>query len=135
MSAGRSQTGKALFRAAPERRESLDQDSLLRDFETVSDRRTNTVGLDVKDYALRILLSIAGSYLLSTGLAALLAVTLAFVLPLSEAVVLMAMLAFVIYLALLIWAFAERRLFRVVVVLGVGGPLAFAAQCLVGTVV
>ncbi|WP_421709398.1 hypothetical protein [Algihabitans sp.] len=47
----------------------------------------------------------------------------------------MAMLAFLIYLTLLIWAFAERRLLRVVVVLGVGGPLAFAAQWLVGTVV
>ena len=82
---------------------------------------------------LRVAAAVLGGYLLAAGLSALAAEALARVLPPSEAVVLMAMLAFLIYLALLIWAFAERRLFRVVVVLGVGGPLAFAAQWLVGT--
>lgn len=45
----------------------------------------------------------------------------------------MAMLAILIYLALLIWAFAEPRLARLWWVLGVGGSAAFAAQWLVGT--
>ena len=87
--------------------------------------------------ALPILLHVAaavlGGYLLATGVSALVAEALARVLAPSEAVVLMAMLAFLIYLALLIWAFAERRLPRVLLVLGVGGPLAFIAQWLVGT--
>lgn len=82
---------------------------------------------------LRVVAGVLGGYLLAAGVSALAAEALARVLLPSEAVVLMAMLAFVIYLALLIWAFAERRLLQVVVVLGVGGPLAFAAQWLVGT--
>ena len=81
---------------------------------------------------LRVVAAGLGGYLLATGLSALAAEALAQLLPPSEAVVLMAMLAFLIYLALLIWAFAERRLLRVLLVLGVGGPLAFAAQWLVG---
>ena len=82
---------------------------------------------------LRVVAGVLGGYLLAAGLSALAAEALARVLSPSEAVVLMAMLAFLIYLALLIWAFAERRLLRVLLVLGVGGPLAFAAQWLVGT--
>ena len=84
---------------------------------------------------LRVATAVLGGYLLAAGVSALVANALAQVLPWSEAVVLMAMLAFVIYLALLIWAFAERRLLLVLLVLGVGGPLAFAAQWLVGTTV
>ena len=83
----------------------------------------------------RVLLAVIGGYLLAAGLSALAAEALARVLAPSEAVVLMAMLAFLTYLALLIWAFAERRLLRVLLVLGVGGPLAFAGQWLVGTTV
>ena len=45
----------------------------------------------------------------------------------------MAMLAFLIYLALLIWGFAEPRLVWLWWVLGGGGSAAFAAQWLVGT--
>ena len=82
---------------------------------------------------LRVVAGVLGGYLLAAGLSALVAETLAQFLPPSEAVVLMAMLAFLIYLALLIWAFAERRLPLVLLVLGGGGPLAFAAQWLVGT--
>ena len=82
---------------------------------------------------LRVIAGVLGGYLLAAGVSALAAVTLARVLPPSEAVVLMAMLAFLIYLALLIWAFAERRLLRVLLVLGVGGPLVFAGPWLVGT--
>ena len=85
--------------------------------------------------ALRVAAAVLGGYFLAAGLSALAAEALAQLLPPSEAVVLMAMLAFLIYLALLIWAFAERRLPRVLLVLGVGGPLAFAAQWLVGTAV
>ena len=84
---------------------------------------------------LRVAAAVLGGYLLAVGLSALAAEVLAQLLPPSEAVVLMAMLAFPVYLALLIWACAERRLPRVLLVLGVGGPLAFAAQWLVGTAV
>ena len=84
---------------------------------------------------LRVVAGVLGGYLLAAGLSALAAEALARVLPPSEAVVLMAMLAFLIYLVLLIWAFAERRLLRVLLVLGVGGPLAFAGPWLVGTAV
>ena len=101
-------------------------------------RRLVAIGEDILTSAAccvltRSFLAIAGGYLLAAGLSALAAAALARVLPPSEAVVLMAMLAFLIYLALLIWAFAERRLLRVLLVLGVGGSLAFAAQWLVGT--
>ena len=81
---------------------------------------------------LRVAAAVLGGYLLAAGLSALAAAALARVLPPSEAVVLMAMLAFLLYLALLIWAFAERRLLRVLLVLGIGGPLAFAGPWLVG---
>ena len=84
---------------------------------------------------LRVAAAILGGYLLAAGVSALAAEALASVLPPSEAVMLMVMLAFLIYLALLIWAFAERRLLRVLLVLGVGGPLAFAGPWLVGMAV
>ena len=84
---------------------------------------------------LRVVAGVLGGYLLAAGLSALAAEALAWILLPSEAVVLMAMLAFLIYLALLIWAFAGRCLLRVVVVLGVGGPLAFAGPWLVGAAV
>ena len=73
----------------------------------------------------RLLLAIAGGYLLAAGFAALMALALSRVMPPSEAGTLMAMLAFVIYLALLLWAFAERRLTRLWGLLGVCGPLIF----------
>lgn len=81
---------------------------------------------------LRVALAFCAGYLLAAGLSALGARFLALTMPPSEAVVLMAMLAFLIYLALLIWAFAEPRLARLWWVLGVGGSAAFAAQWLVG---
>ncbi|WP_428660411.1 hypothetical protein [Reyranella sp.] len=69
---------------------------------------------------LRLIAAIGGGYAVAAGLAALLALTLPAVTPMvrSEAVVLSSMLAFPIYLALLIWAFAERRLLRLWLVLG-----------------
>ena len=76
--------------------------------------------------SLRILLVVVGGYLLAAGTSGLAAAALAHVMPRAEAVVLMAMLAFLVYLALLIWGFAERRLARVAVVLGGGGVAAFA---------
>ena len=72
---------------------------------------------------LRLVAAIGGGYAAAAGLAALAAVALPQVtgLPRSEAVVLASMLAFLIYLALLIWAFAERRLVRLWLVLAVVG--------------
>ncbi|TAJ82119.1 iron transporter [Reyranella sp.] len=61
---------------------------------------------------LRLILAIGGGYAVAAGVAAQLAVVLPVLTPLprSEAVVLASMLAFVIYLAVLISAFAVRRL-------------------------
>ena len=69
--------------------------------------------------AVRLLAAIGGGYAVAAGLAALGAVGLsaASLFPRSEAVVLASLLAFLIYLALLIWAFAERRLGRLCLML------------------
>lgn len=75
--------------------------------------------------AQRLLLAIVGGYLLAAGFAALVALALSRVMPASEAGTLMAMLAFVIYLALLLWSFAEQNLKRLWWLLGVCGPLIF----------
>ena len=71
----------------------------------------------------RLVAAIAGGYAVAAGLAALAAVALpaAKLMPRSEAVVLASMLAFLIYLALLIWAFADRRLARLCLVMAAAG--------------
>jgi len=74
---------------------------------------------------LRLVAAIVGGYAVSAGLAAFAAIVLPTVTPMprSEAVVLCSMLAFLVYLVLLIWAFAERRLVRLwlfMVIVGVG---------------
>jgi len=76
--------------------------------------------------ALRILLILGGGYLLAAGSAGLAAAALSLVMPRAEAVILMAMLAFLVYLALLLWGFAERRPARLWAVFGAGGAAAFA---------
>lgn len=69
----------------------------------------------------RVLLAVVGGYLLTESATALLAWALAALgMARSEAVVLGMLLAFVLYLGLLVWAFAERRLARLWLVLGVG---------------
>ena len=82
----------------------------------------------------RVLLAVVGSYLLSTGLASLGALWLAKLIGPSEATVFMAMLAFIIYLLLLLWAFAERRLMRLWILLGVGSAIALGSAYLLGAV-
>ncbi len=71
----------------------------------------------------RLIAAIGGGYAVSAGLAALAAralpVTTA--MPRSEAVVLSSMLAFLVYLALLIWGFAEPRLARLCLILAAVG--------------
>lgn len=71
----------------------------------------------------RLVAAIGGGYAVAAGLAALAAVALpaARLMPRSEAVVLASMLAFLVYLALLIWAFADRRLIRLCLVLAGAG--------------
>ena len=81
--------------------------------------------------AQRLLLAIVGGYFLAAGIAALMALALSRVIPPSEAGTLMAMLAFVIYLALLLWSFAERRLLQLWWLLGVCGPLVFGVAKIV----
>lgn len=76
--------------------------------------------------SLRILLVVVGGYMLAAGTSGLAAAALAQVMPRAEATVLMAMLAFVVYLALLLWGFAEQCRTRLWAMFGMGGLLAFA---------
>jgi len=69
--------------------------------------------------AQRIALAVVGGYVLSAEAAAWGAHGLRPWLGAAEAVVLTAMLAFVLYLVLLLWAFAERRLLRLWLILAV----------------
>lgn len=72
---------------------------------------------------LRLVVAVGGGYAVAAGLAALAAVALpaAGLMVRSEAVVLASMLAFLVYLALLIWAFADRRLARLCLVMASAG--------------
>lgn len=78
---------------------------------------------------LRLFAAVGGGYVAATGLAALTSVALATVTSMqrSEAVVLSSMLAFLVYLALLIWGFAERRLTRLLIVFAVVGGASWAS--------
>lgn len=80
--------------------------------------------------ALRIALALGGGYAVSAGLAALAAVALpaATLLLRSDAVVLASMLAFPIYLAVLIWAFAERRIGRLCIILLTAAIVSWAGE-------
>ncbi len=71
----------------------------------------------------RLVAAIGGGYAVAAGLAALAAVALSTggLMARSEAVVLASMLAFLVYLALLIWAFADRRLARLCLMLTAAG--------------
>lgn len=73
--------------------------------------------------AIRLILAVGGSYGVSAGLTALAAVALPMTtgIPRSEAVVLASMLASLVYLTLLIWAFAARRLTHLCVVFAAVG--------------
>lgn len=71
----------------------------------------------------RLALAVLGGYGLSSALVSLGAMALTGALPRSEAVVLAAMLGFPLYLVLLLWGFAERRLTRLWLVLGGGAVL------------
>lgn len=72
---------------------------------------------------LRVVVAVGGGYAVAAGLAALAAVILpaAGLMVRSEAVVLASMLAFLMYLALLIWAFADPRPARLCLVMGAAG--------------
>ncbi|MDB5489480.1 MAG: hypothetical protein JWQ58_3195 [Reyranella sp.] len=71
----------------------------------------------------RLVAAVGGGYAVAAGLAALAAVALpaAKLMPRGEAVVLASMLAFLVYLALLIWAFADRRLARLCLAMAAAG--------------
>lgn len=76
---------------------------------------------------LRVALAVPGGYGFSAGAVALAAVLLARGgMARSEAVGLAAMLGFVLYLVVLLWAFAERRLARLAAVILGGAALAHA---------
>lgn len=74
--------------------------------------------------AARVVLALGGGYFLSAALVTLTARGLATpdLISRSDAVVLASMFGFLLYLVLLLWAFAERRLSRLAAVLG-GGAL------------
>ncbi len=76
---------------------------------------------------IRLVVAIGGGYAVSAGFAALMALALpaATPMPRGEAVVLASMLAFLVYLALLIWAFAEPRLMRLCFILVIAGAVSW----------
>ena len=71
----------------------------------------------------RLVAAVGGGYAVAAGLAALAAGALpaAGLMVRSEAAVLASMLGFLVYLALLIWAFADRRLARLCLVMAAAG--------------
>lgn len=77
----------------------------------------------------RVLAAAVGGYFLTAGAVPLAAAGLAAggAMTRSEAVVLCAMLGFVLYVLLLLWAFAERRLWRVCAVMFGGAAAAQGA--------
>lgn len=81
---------------------------------------------------LRLLLAIAGGYALTAAVVALATALLAGTMPRAEAFALSAMLGFLVYLGLLLWAFAERRLLRVALAVIAGAPGCFALARAVG---
>lgn len=87
-----------------------------------------TAALKAIPTVLRLVAAIGGGYAVAAGLAAVAAVGLPQVttLPRSEAAVLAAMVAFLVYLALLIWAFAEPRLARLCLILAAAGIASWA---------
>ncbi|HYD05306.1 MAG TPA: iron transporter [Reyranella sp.] len=89
---------------------------------------THNSALHVAAIVVRLTAAIGGGYAVTAGVAALAAVVLPMLtsMPRSEAVVLASMLAFLLYLALLIWAFAERRLLRLCLILAVAGAASWA---------
>lgn len=77
--------------------------------------------------AIRIIAAVPGGYALTAGTVAVMGGLLsALGLPRSESVVVAAMVGFLLYLALLLWAFAERRLSRLCGVV-LGGLIACSA--------
>jgi hypothetical protein len=78
--------------------------------------------------ALRVTGAVLGGYAFSAACVALASVTLPLATGMahSEAVLLASMLGFVLYLVALIWAFAERVLWRVWGVFAGGGALGLA---------
>lgn len=77
----------------------------------------------------RLVAAILGGYAFSSGTAAFVAVALSVVLGMSraDAALTAGMLAFLVYLAAVIWAFAERRIARLYLVLFAGAGVLFAA--------
>lgn len=83
----------------------------------------------------RVLLAVVGGYFFITASVMLAARGIADLglMSRSDAVVLAAMLGFLLYLGLLLWAFAERRLWRLAIVLGCGSLLLHGAASLLQT--
>ena len=78
--------------------------------------------------AARVVLAVGGGYALAAGLVALLAAGLPWTgMGRAEAAVLAGMLGILLYLGLLLWAFAERRLPRLAAAALLGAPALFAA--------
>ncbi len=77
----------------------------------------------------RVVLATLGGYAASAGIVAALSATMPLTgMSRSEGVVLASMLGFIVYLVLLLWSFAERRLWRLGFVLAflAGGGFGFA---------
>lgn len=68
----------------------------------------------------RVVLAVAGGYVLTVAISMLMARIFALFLARGEASVLSAMLAFLVYLGVLLWAFSETRVGRLAGVMAVG---------------
>ncbi len=87
--------------------------------------------VSVSAMILRIGLAVIGGYAATTGAAALAGLALpATGMSPSESVLLATMLGFPLYLALIVWAFHERSLARVVAVIGGGAFVTICAAML-----
>lgn len=80
--------------------------------------------------SLRLIAAIGGGYVVASGAIALGAATLVAgrILPRDEAILLFSMLAFPAYLALILWAFAVRRLARLYATLTVAGAVCWGGS-------
>jgi hypothetical protein len=83
----------------------------------------------ISSIAVRVFAGVVGGYYFSIGLTTFGAAvaTAGFKISRADAVMAASMLSFVVYLIVVLWVFAERRLARVCAILGGGAGLLFVA--------
>tara|TARA_Y100000814_G_C12091821_1_gene320398 strand:+ start:112 stop:435 length:324 start_codon:yes stop_codon:yes gene_type:complete len=78
------------------------------------------------EFAQRILLAMPIGYFFSMEVAALLGRLLSFLIELSEAAVFSAMVSFLIYMFVILWVFADQKLYRLWMILPVVTVLCYS---------